>query len=116
MLPQLVGLKCSRCQREIEAVSEGRFCSECGNPVHFACQQLDAPPCTWRCRVCSGNPDDPIAVAVRRVTDPDEEQSAAATPFSSSELLPQRGRRLKNQVIEAPRESSPFRTKYPISR
>jgi hypothetical protein len=66
-LPQLVGLSCVVCQKEIGAAFEGTFCPECGNPAHRSC--LDSPRAEvaeGRCPGCGGDPLNPVAVEVSR--------------------------------------------------
>jgi hypothetical protein len=67
-LPQLIGLRCVGCRKEISSITEGGFCPACGNPVHRDCQQPDgAPAGDGRCAACGGDTADPVAVEVRAV-------------------------------------------------
>ena len=65
-LPQLIGLPCVGCLKEIASVSAGGFCDECGNPVHRQCLVGDVPPLEGKCPKCGGDPDSSIAKEVRR--------------------------------------------------
>jgi hypothetical protein len=67
-LPQLVGLKCARCQCGIGSIADGAYCAECGNPVHTHCYNPDNPTFSdGRCTACGGDFNSPVAVDVRAV-------------------------------------------------
>jgi hypothetical protein len=36
---QLVGQKCLICQQKLESILEGRFCEQCGCPIHNTCSE-----------------------------------------------------------------------------
>jgi hypothetical protein len=73
-MPQLVGQTCVRCRALIEAEYDARFCNACGCPVHDRCVSADALAGGDGCGICGGQPDHPVAVAVR------EERRVAALP------------------------------------
>src|SRR5262249_47731648 len=60
-LPQLVGLLCIRCGKEIQSITEGVFCPDCGNPVHAQCYKAGAAAGEGRCPSCGGDPSAPSA-------------------------------------------------------
>src|SRR5262245_49854281 len=64
--PQLVGLKCSSCNKTISSVAEGTFCSACNNPVHLKCMPPPRTPIAQdRCEVCGSDPESPIAQEIK---------------------------------------------------
>jgi hypothetical protein len=65
-LPQLIGLQCAACQKGITSIIDGRFCDECGNPVHQRCIAATQPSGEGKCSLCGGNPNSEIAKEVRR--------------------------------------------------
>jgi hypothetical protein len=66
-LPQLIGLKCVICQKQVDSVREADFCSRCGNPVHNAClEHGDIKVSAGTCADCGGNPRNPVALEVRK--------------------------------------------------
>ena len=98
-LPQLIGLKCVICQKQVDSVREADFCSRCGNPVHNAClEHGDVKVSEGRCADCGGDPRDPVAVEVRKerkLLDVLENQgikvsSGSLTDSASAESIPQK--------------------------
>ena len=65
-LPQLIGLPCVSCLKEIASLSTAGFCEECGNPVHHQCRVGAVPALAGKCQKCGGDPDNGIAREVRR--------------------------------------------------
>ena len=64
--PQLVGLKCSRCNKTIESITEGQFCSFCFNPIHVSCAQPEGTvPPEGRCTKCGADPNSPLALEIK---------------------------------------------------
>ena len=64
--PQLVGLKCSRCNKTIDSIAEGRFCSSCCNPIHLTCMPLRGT--VWPeggCTECGSDPQSPLAMEIK---------------------------------------------------
>jgi hypothetical protein len=49
---QLVGLSCVMCRQTVESISEGRFCPECGSPIHLEC--INPPPTLEDDGTCPG--------------------------------------------------------------
>jgi hypothetical protein len=79
MLPPLAGEKCVTCGEVIASYSEGSFCIECGNPAHNACQRQDAAGMAdGRCARCHGDPQQPLAVEVRKEQNRSWEPGASA--------------------------------------
>jgi hypothetical protein len=69
---QLVGLKCTRCEKSISSVVEGLFCPRCECPVHNWCARLD-PGSQNSCTQC-GSCAEVVAVQQEQ-----EAKQAAAT-------------------------------------
>lgn len=56
---QLVGESCVLCRGRIDSVIEGRFCRQCGCPVHNTCvAQAIASPLEGRCTKCGSRQED----------------------------------------------------------
>ena len=56
---QLVGQLCVICGKKIGSIVDGRFCSECGCPIHGKCAQPGATADeTVRCPVCGAQKAD----------------------------------------------------------
>ncbi len=69
-LPQIVGLKCSACNRLINSITEGDFCDLCYNPVHNACRPADGSVVAEdRCPTCGADPKMHSALAVKAEVD-----------------------------------------------
>jgi transcription elongation factor Elf1 len=76
LLPQLVGLKCSACNKTIASdgtvTSEGagEFCLYCYNPIHVACKPAAGSPIPDdRCPACGSDPQSAIALEVKAEVD-----------------------------------------------
>jgi hypothetical protein len=57
---QLVGSSCAKCRERISSIVEGRFCQECGNPIHNACNSM--PSRKEDCTTCGCEKKDPTCL------------------------------------------------------
>src|SRR5262249_51663065 len=64
-LPQIVGLPCVVCGKEINSIVGSRFCDACGNPVHSACLAKLNEVKEQNCPSCGGDPQSSVAKEVR---------------------------------------------------
>lgn len=85
-LPQLIGLQCVACQKNIASVLEATFCADCGNPVHRKCSGSVKVESDDRCPNCGGDPDSALAVEVQRER---EEQARSAETAAKAALPPE---------------------------
>lgn len=77
-LPQLVGQRCSRCEKVISSITEGAFCSSCRNPVHNKCRpRAGAIVPADSCSSCGA---DPKSDAAREVQAEVEQKIAKGAP------------------------------------
>ena len=85
-LPQLIGLRCVSCLKEIASASTAGFCEECGNPVHHQCRVRDVPPLEGKCSMCAGDPQSDTAKEVRgeRTAEAQQRATGRACPFCGS--------------------------------
>jgi hypothetical protein len=75
--PQIVGLKCWRCDKAISSITEGQFCPSCCNPMHLKCRLPEGSAVAEeRCSECGADPQSPLARKVRA----EVEERAAAGP------------------------------------
>jgi hypothetical protein len=64
--PQIVGLKCSRCNKIIDSIVDGRFCPSCCNPIHAICIPLAGTAVAdGRCPQCGSDPQSPQAQEIK---------------------------------------------------
>lgn len=90
-LPQLVGLKCVRCQEEIGSELKATFCANCGNPVHTGClDSASSGAVDGRCAACGGDPSEAVAVEVRKARQPQEAPKPKG-PYPVSTVCPNCG-------------------------
>jgi len=95
-LPQLIGLKCVICQKQVDSVREADFCGRCGNPVHNAClEHGDVKVAEGKCADCGGDPADSLAMEVqveRKLLDKERmrrlQQGIAISPESIQQIVP----------------------------
>jgi uncharacterized C2H2 Zn-finger protein len=65
-LPQLVGKRCSRCDKVISSITDGAFCSCCYNPVHNKCRPSVRPVVpSGYCSSCGADPESKVAREIR---------------------------------------------------
>jgi hypothetical protein len=64
--PQIVGLKCCRCNKTISSITEGRFCSSCFSPIHLTCTPPEPTAgADGRCTECGADPQSALAQEIR---------------------------------------------------
>jgi hypothetical protein len=65
-LPQIVGVRCTSCNKLISSITEGSYCSLCYNPVHNQCKpRTGTVDRAGHCSECGADPQSAAATAAR---------------------------------------------------
>jgi hypothetical protein len=78
---QLVGLSCVMCRQTVESISEGRFCPDCGSPIHREC--INPPQALeddGTCPGCGATEQQVAAAPVREVPVPPRQSVSTREP------------------------------------